>query len=75
MHNTDMHEDIRADIGATDIGAPITIDIRDCTDDSTRTSVIFRISKRISARTVRPGFPSAEFLVRLLWKVTEINSL
>ena len=38
------------------------MDIRGgCTDDSTRTSVMLRISKRISARTVQPecGYPSS----------------
>ena len=47
--------DIRADIGATDIGARFKTNIRGCTDNSTRTSSILRIFKRISARTVRPG--------------------
>ena len=55
IRNTDIQVDIRADIGATDIGAWFTMDIRGCTDNSTRTSVILRISKRISARTIRPG--------------------
>ena len=32
--------DIHADIGATDIGARFTTDIRGCADNSTRTSVI-----------------------------------
>jgi len=31
------------------------MDIRGCTDNSTQTSVILQISKRISARTVQPG--------------------
>jgi len=57
IRNTDIHADIHADIGATDLGAQFTADIRGCTDNSTRTSVMFRISKRISARTVRPGHP------------------
>jgi len=35
--------------------ARFTTDIRGCTDNSTRTSVILRISKRMAARTVRPG--------------------
>jgi len=51
IRNTNIH----ADIGATDLGAQFTADIRGCTDNSTRTSVMLRISKRISARTVRPG--------------------
>jgi len=55
IRNTDIQADIRADIGATDIGARFTTDIRVCTDNSTQTSVILRISVRISARTVRPG--------------------
>jgi len=48
IRNTDVPADIRADIGATEIGARFTTDIRVCTDDSIRTSVILRISKRIS---------------------------
>ena len=55
IRNTDIQADIRADIGATDIGARFKTDIRCCTDISTRTSLILRISKRISARPVRPG--------------------
>jgi len=51
IRNTDIH----ADIGATDLGTQFTADIRGCTDNSTRTSVMLRVSKRISARTVRPG--------------------
>jgi len=51
IRNTDIH----ADIGATDLGAQLTADIRGCMDNSTRPSVMLRISKRISARTVRPG--------------------
>jgi len=51
VRNTDIH----ADIGATDLGAQFTADIRGCTDNSTRTSIMSRISKRISARIVRPG--------------------
>jgi len=38
-----------------DIGARFKTDIRGCTDNSTWTSIILRLSKRISARTVRPG--------------------
>jgi len=52
---TYIQADIRADIGATDIGARFITDIHGCTDNSTWTSLILRISKRISARTVRPG--------------------
>jgi len=41
------------------------MDIRGCTDNSTRTSVILRMSKRISkwisARTVQPGAAAAVF--------------
>ena len=55
--NTDIHVDIHADIGATGLEAQFTADIRGCTDNSTRTSVMLRISKRKSARTVRPGVP------------------
>jgi len=55
IRNTDLHADIHADIGATDLGAQFTADIRGCTDNSTRTSVMLRVFKRISARTVRPG--------------------
>jgi len=47
----DIQADIRADIGATDVGMRFTADIRGCTDNLTRTCVILRISKR----TVRPG--------------------
>jgi len=39
------------DIGAKDIGARFATNIRGCTDNLTRTSVILRISER----TVRPG--------------------
>ena len=55
--NTDIH----ADIDATDLGAQCTADIRGCTDNSTRTSAMLLISKRISAMTVRPGY--ATFLL------------
>ena len=55
---SDIQVDIRADIGATYIGAWFTMDIRGCTDNSTRISIILRMSKRISARTVRPGHTS-----------------
>jgi len=57
FHSTDIQADIHADIGGTDIGARFTTDIRGGTDDSTQISVLLRISKRISARTVRPGKP------------------
>jgi len=49
--NTDIQEDIREDIGATDIGAQFTIGIRGCSDNSIRTSVILWITKR----TIWPG--------------------
>jgi len=52
IRNTDIQADIRAAIGATDIGARFTSDIRVCTDNSTRTFVFLRIFKRISAGTV-----------------------
>jgi len=55
IRSTDIQTDVRADIGATDIGVRFTTDIRGSTDNSTQTSVILRIFKRISARTVRPG--------------------
>jgi len=56
IRNTNMQADIRADIGATDIGALFTMVIHGCTDDSTRTSVILRIFNRISVWTVRLRF-------------------
>ena len=37
--------------------AKFTVDIRSCTNNSTQISVILRISKRISARTVQPWPP------------------
>jgi len=52
MRSTDIRADIRADSGATDIGARFNVDIYYCTDSSTRTSVTLRISERIFLRTV-----------------------
>ena len=52
--------DIHADIGGADIGARFTTDIYGSTDNSTRITVLLRISKRISARTVRPGIILAQ---------------
>jgi len=59
--NTNIHADIHADIDTTDLGAQFTANIRGCTYNSTLTSVMLLISKRISARTVRPGY--ATFLL------------
>jgi len=51
--------DIRLNIGVTNIRARFTIDVRGCTDNPIRTSVILQISKRIfkriSKRTVQPS--------------------
>jgi len=60
--------------------AKFTLDIRGCTDNSTRTSVILRlskgiskriskwISKWISTRTVQPGFDSLCYQLPLIWR-------
>jgi len=45
IRNTDIHKRISVR-GATDIEAWFTMDIRGCTDNSSRISVILRISKR-----------------------------
>jgi len=50
FRDTHIQADICAYIGALDIGAWCTIDIRGCKDNSTRTFVILRISKCKSMR-------------------------